>query len=151
MLKSLKTFFDGSIAATTPGADDASEGQLRIATAALFVEMTRADFEAHDIESQAVIESLRTTLGIDEAAAHRLLELAEAEAEEAIELFQFTRLVDSEFTASQKIEIVENLWAVAMADDHIDHREEHLVRKVADLLHVPHREFIEAKKRARAR
>jgi uncharacterized tellurite resistance protein B-like protein len=48
------------------------------------------------------------------------------------------------------VEIIERLWQIAFADNHLDKHEEHLVRKVADLLHVPHRDFIAAKKRARA-
>ena len=149
MLRSLQAFFDRSVSSKdTTGLEAAKK--LRIATAALFVEMTRADFQALQVENEAVLESLQTTLDLDRGTATELLGLAQEEAEEAIELFQFTRLVDSSFTAEQKVEIVERLWQIAFSDDHLDKHEEHLVRKVADLLHVPHRDFIAAKKRARS-
>ena len=149
MLKSLQAFFERSISTGSEAPED-SEHQLRIATAALFIEMTRADFETLDLETKAVLSSLQRALEIDEKTAQEVMTLATAEADEAVELFQFTRLIDSSFSLPQKIDLVERLWAVALADDHIDEREEYLVRKVANLLHVSHREFIAAKKRAKA-
>ena len=150
MLQSLQRFFDGHVGGEGTDVDD-PEAQLRLATAALFVEMTRADFESSPIELKTVLVSLRATLGIDAESAEELLQLAEVQTSEAVELFQFTRLVDRSFSATQKAEIIEKLWQVALADSRLDRHEEHLVRKIANLLHVPHREFIAAKKRARLR
>jgi uncharacterized tellurite resistance protein B-like protein len=45
----------------------------------------------------------------------------------------------------ERARIVGMLWKVSSADGHIDAHEEHLVRKVADLLYVPHARFIQAK------
>jgi uncharacterized tellurite resistance protein B-like protein len=149
MLRSLQAFFDRSVSSKEATGSDTAR-KLQIATAALFVEMTRADFEALQVEKEAVLKSLATTLDLDRETAIELLGLAQEEAEEAVELFQFTRLVDSSFSKEQKVEIIERLWQIAFADNHLDKHEEHLVRKVADLLHVPHRDFIAAKKRARA-
>ena len=45
--------------------------------------------------------------------------------------------------------MVEYLWAVAFADENVDKHEEYLVRKIANLIGVSHKEFIKAKLRAR--
>ena len=147
MLRSLQQFFDRNVNRQPSAAEP--EERLRLATAALFVEMTRADFETSRVEDEAVLRSIEMTLGIEGETAEELLQLAKAEAAEAVEVFQFTRLVDRNFSAEQKVEIVERLWEVALADSYIDQNEEYLVRKIAGLLHVPHAEFIAAKKRAR--
>ncbi len=148
MLRSLQQFFNRSVSVEKGPAGD-SDTRLRLATAALFVEMTRADFEVSHVEDEAVLRSIETTLGIAADQARELLRLAKDESSDSVELFQFTRLVDREFTPEQKAEVIQRLWEVAMADSHIDKHEEHLVRKIANLLHVPHAEFIAAKKRAR--
>lgn len=148
MLRSLQQFFNRSVSVEKGEVGD-SESRLRVATAALFVEMTRADFEVSRVEDEAVLRSIETTLGVAADQAGELLRLAKDESSDSVELFQFTRLVDREFTPEQKAEVIQRLWEVAMADSHIDKHEEHLVRKIANLLHVPHREFIAAKKRAR--
>ena len=148
MLRSLQQFFARNVSGEE-GAPGDPEDRLRLATAALFVEMTRADFEVSKVEDEAVVQSIQSTLGIATDRARELLRLAKEESAESVELFQFTRLVDREFSGEQKAEVVQRLWEVAMADSHIDKHEEHLVRKIANLLHVPHAEFIAAKKRAR--
>jgi len=64
-----------------------------------------------------------------------------------VSLYQFTGLINQHFTPEQKVRVVEMLWQVAYADGHLDPYEEALVRKIADLIHVPHRQFIQAKHR----
>ena len=77
--------------------------------------------------------------------ARELAAAAESHADDATSLFPFTRLITSECSMEDRIRIVRMLWEVSCADGHIDAHEEHLVRKVADLLYVPHSEFIRAK------
>ncbi len=77
-----------------------------------------------------------------------LVRLAEEELDGTVSYFEFTRLINEQFTMRQKAHIVELLWKVAFSDAKIDKYEEHYVRKIADLLYVPHREFIAAKHRA---
>jgi uncharacterized tellurite resistance protein B-like protein len=77
--------------------------------------------------------------------------LAQDEVSRAVSLYEFTRLVDQRFTPDQKRHIVGLLWEVALSDARIEGREEHLIRKIATLLHVPHQAFIEEKIAARDR
>ncbi len=150
MLKSLQDFFERHISFPRDAEDELTEQPIQLATAALFIEMTRADFEVTEEELKSIENEVRATFGLDQDQSHELLELAKSETSESVELFQFTRLIDREFTPNEKCDLVERLWRIALADDHIDRYEEHLVRKIANLLHVPHRDFIEAKKRAKS-
>jgi uncharacterized tellurite resistance protein B-like protein len=96
----------------------------------------------------------RRKFGLDDAESRQLIELAEAEAADAHDLYQFTRQVNAAFTPEQKVRLIEELWRVAWSDDVLHRYEEHLIRKVADLIYVPHSAFIAAKLRvqdARAR
>ncbi len=129
--------------------DDAH--RVRIATAALLLEMTRADFSLQNGELARSEEALVETFEIEALEARDLLQEAETASREAIEVFQFTRILDREFSPIEKVAVIERLWFVALADHHLDEQEEYLVRKVANLLHVPHPDFIAAKKRARER
>jgi uncharacterized tellurite resistance protein B-like protein len=134
--------------ATDPAADAASAAsRARVAAAALLVEVVRSDHQVPDVERQAVMASAGRKFGLDEAQARALVELAEAEANDAHDLYQFTSLINASFSPEQKVLLIEELWRVAWADDVLHHHEEHVVRKVADLIHVPHSAFIAAKLR----
>jgi uncharacterized tellurite resistance protein B-like protein len=75
--------------------------------------------------------------------------LAEQEAREASDYYQFTSLINKQCDQAQKVQIIENLWHVAMIDGHLDAHELHLMRKLADLLYISHADYVGAKQRAR--
>jgi uncharacterized tellurite resistance protein B-like protein len=103
-------------------------------------------------EERTVMEAaVQSTFDLDAAETQELVELAEAESRAAASLYEFTRLLDEAFPAEDKKRVVELLWLVAFADREKDAHEEHLVRRIAGLLHVPHPDFIDAKLRARER
>jgi uncharacterized tellurite resistance protein B-like protein len=146
MLASLKDFFDTRLA---PGPDAAAEAQrLRVATAALLIEVMRLD-DASEGERAAVIAALRAKFSLPDDDAAKLVALAEQEARESVGFYQFTSLINRSFTAEQKARVVELMWQVAYADATLSAHEQHVIRKVADLLYVPHGEYIAAKLRAK--
>lgn len=149
MLGTIKQFFDKHIGLRPAMPASDSEQRLRIATSAILIEMTRADFEVTPEELASVAKALETTFTISPAETQELLRLAEQEAQHATDFYQFTSLINRSFNAEEKTQIIELMWQVAYADGRADKYEDHLVRKIAGLLHVPHREFIAAKQRAR--
>ena len=120
----------------------------RIAGAALLVEMSRADHEVTPVERGAIERALRHVFDLDPAAAAGLYREAERHADEATSLYEFTRLVNDHFQPAEKENLIELLWFVAFADGELDKYEEHLVRRVADLVYVSHGAFIRTKHRA---
>ena len=149
MLSSIKRFFDANLtAATEAGSPVDQERAYQLATAALFIEMTRADHDVKSVERDAVSQAVGRAFELDPEQTEELITLAEQEADAAISLYEFTRLINRHFDAKQKEHVVELLWHVALADGEIDKYEDHLVRKVADLIYVPHLSFIRAKHNA---
>jgi uncharacterized tellurite resistance protein B-like protein len=146
MLNAIRDFFERSIA--TPAGQDGDRHSIELATAALLVEVARIDRDSTAAERTAVERAIRAKFGLDEAEAVRLIELAEAEVRQATDYFQFTSLVNRHFSAEQKQRVIELMWRVAYADAELSAHENHLMRKVADLLHVPHGDYIAAKMRA---
>ena len=149
MFDTIKRFFDANLTAATEASSPArQEHAYQLATAALLIEMTRADHDVKGIERDAVAHAVERAFELDSSETEELLALAEKEADQATSLYEFTRLINHHFDPGQKEHFVELLWHVALADGEIDKYEEHLVRKVADLIHVPHRSYIRAKHHA---
>jgi uncharacterized tellurite resistance protein B-like protein len=148
VIQNIREFFTARIAS---GASEGSEASLELATAALLIEVSRADFEVSEDERRAIEESVRKSFGLREEETRQIVALAEEEVSRAVSLYEFTRLVDQRFTPEQKRHIVGLLWEVALTDERVEGREEHLIRKIATLLHVPHEAFIAEKIAARDR
>ncbi|MCC5809149.1 MAG: TerB family tellurite resistance protein [Ectothiorhodospiraceae bacterium] len=122
---------------------------LQLATAALLLEVARVDDdERGSLEMEAIAHGIRQKFGLTPQETEELLALAEAESRETVSYYGFTSLINDHFNAEQKERLVELMWEVALADGSSHAEQEALVRKVADLLYIPHRVFIQAKLRA---
>lgn len=145
MLKRIRDFFEQNIG----GAPDAGRHSIELATAALLVEVMRIDATSTTAERASVLDALSSQFGLSAAEATALTELAEEEMRQATDYYQFTSLINQRFGPEQKEQILELMWRVAYADEVIDAHEQHLLRKVAALLHISDRGYIAAKLRAR--
>ncbi|VAW78516.1 hypothetical protein MNBD_GAMMA15-586 [hydrothermal vent metagenome] len=145
MLRTIQEFFRSQIDTSEPGQHD--EHGLRLATAALLFEMQRADFDEHAEERVVLERVLRETFALSEEETRELAGLAQQEVDDSVSLHQFTSLINQRFSPDEKVRVVEMLWQVAYADGRIDRYEEALLRKIAELIYVPHRDFIQARHR----
>ena len=150
MIKRFKQFFEKHLSPPA-GDEEVDQRRLHLATAALLVEMTRADGEVKEDEQAAVARAMRKAFDIGERETAELIQLAELEIADATCYHQFTSLINKNFSKQQKAQVVEMLWEVAYADAEMEKYEEHLLRRLADLLYVPHAEFIQSKLRVKAR
>lgn len=145
MLETIRDFFKKNLFPNTSETSAKKIHKHRLAVAALLVEMTRMDHVIKEEESLSLQKILVEKLNLSPHEFEVLLTLAETEAKNSSDYYQFTSLINDTFGYSEKVELVQDLWAIAYADEHIDKYEEHLVRKISDLLYVSHSDFILAK------
>ena len=145
MLSTIRDFFERNIA----GAPAQDGHSIERATAALLVEVMRIDAGTTAAERAAVQRAIREKFGLSEAETAALIALAEEEMRNATDYYQFTSLINQRFSQAQKERVLELMWRVAYADSVIDAHEQHLMRKIAALLHLPDSAYLAAKLRAR--
>ncbi len=148
MLKAIKQFFENHIGQMEEQGQD-SEHRLQVATAALLIEIARADFHIEDKEVNQIAAVLKTKFELSAQEVQELIELATQEAKQAISYYEFTSLINQGFSFEQKLKVIELMWQVAYADDYLQKYEEALIRKISDLLYIPHSDFIAAKHRVK--
>lgn len=146
MLEAIKRFYAEHISpADEPTDSDALQHRLQLATAALLIEMAQEDNARHSMEFQAIHEGIRDVFSLGDDETTELIDLADREAHEATDHFEFTALINEHFDYGQKCQVVELLWRVCLSDSDMNRYEEQLVRKIAGLLHVEHKDFIAQK------
>ncbi|MEZ5515086.1 MAG: TerB family tellurite resistance protein [Steroidobacteraceae bacterium] len=148
MLAAVKSFFEREIAARPAESPAAALHRAHLAAAALLVEVVRSDERMSPTERQSILDSVQRKFSLTGDEARQLLELAELESREAHDLHQFTSQINNSFSEARKTQLLEELWRVAYADQALQDYEEHLIRRVADLLHLRHATFIATKLRA---
>jgi len=143
MLNAIRDFFESNL---SPGGTEQDEAhRLRLAVAALLLEMTRMDETARPEECARVEEAVRERFELTPEETRELLALAEAESKDATDYFQFTSLINRHYGPGERVALVRELWRIAYGDAILHQNEEYLVRKLAELLHVPHSQLLATK------
>ncbi|MFB2763437.1 tellurite resistance TerB family protein [Marinobacter shengliensis] len=144
MIDRLKKLF--AVPESEPVQTDAH--QLAVAATALMVQLARVDNHEDERELKIIADCAVQAHQVTREEAQEILADALAHAEDSTSLYEFTGQINDHFDQPQKQALLESIWRVALADGRIDKYEEHLIRRIADLLHLNHREFMQARHRA---
>ncbi|MDC2965156.1 TerB family tellurite resistance protein [Gammaproteobacteria bacterium] len=125
-----------------PTIDDKTSTKACIA---LLLETSMADEILDESELMALKNTLQKDFQINEDEIDELIDLAKENVEDSTSLYEFTRDINDNFDAAERVKLIESMWKIAYADGNIDKYEEHIIRKVSNLIYVTHSDFIKAK------
>ena len=124
----------------------ASKEAIRLAAISLLVQVAKADHSLSDEEESKLVELVNCHFNTSNELEHsELITLAKAKSDASTSLYEFTSSINESYSMSQKFQLITLMWKMAYSDDVIHAYEEHLIRRVADLVYLPHVQFMEAK------
>jgi uncharacterized tellurite resistance protein B-like protein len=132
-----------------PHSVEPPEHTLQLATAVLLIEVMKSDADMAVQEQAAILEILKEKFDLSDAEVTQLTGLGHQTSSAANDFHQFTSLINRELEQPEKIRIIEYMWQVAYADGNINAHEEHLMRKIAGLLHISHGDYMPPKRAPR--
>jgi len=144
MIDRIKSFFAKNV--LEPEETVSSE---QIAVAALLIEVMVIDGNLDAQELESISQTLCNILELEAEMVEELLRLSREDVAEATSVYQFTREINEHFELDKKMNLLTAMWRVAYADGYLDKHEEGIIRRVADLLHIRHNEYIRCKLAAR--
>jgi uncharacterized tellurite resistance protein B-like protein len=150
VIESIKSFFEKNLTKKEEEeAPSSAMSRVDLTCAALLVEVMNSDHELDEREHQEFMAVLQQSYNIAESDLEELIQLAKDEAFEATSLYEFTKLINDSYDYEQKVELIENMWRIAFSDKRLDKYEDHLIRKVSELIYVSHSDFIKTKLKVR--
>lgn len=147
MMESIRQFFMANMAEPEQGGDDALPADLRLAACALLLELAYADDEFTEEERDHLDGAVRRQFGLDEDQASELIDLAEQQRAQAVDLWTFTNLVAEHYSLGQKMVLAEAMWGLVYSDGELASREDYLMRKISGLLRLEPGYLAEARRR----
>ena len=111
----------------------------------LMIEVSLADQSIDESEIESLKKTLSNKFDIKEAEISSLISAGKESQEESTSLYEFTRVVNDDFSFEEKYSLIKSMWEIAFADGNIDKYEEYVIRKVSDLIYISHDDFIKAK------
>lgn len=145
MITRIRLFFNSYLSLGEQGETRVADEIIQLAAAALLIEVSNSDFDLDETELDTITAVLRDTYQLDPMALDSLVKLANDEVDNASSLYQFTRLINDHYSYAQKIQLLDSMWQVAFADGRLDRYEEHVIRKVAELVYLSHSDYIRLK------
>ncbi len=143
MLDMLKRFFDKT------NADDSeprhSEHDVRVAVSALCIEIARIDNRFTREELNTLISILEKKYQVSSEHVEALMAEADRELKNSVDLWQFARLINDNYSIEEKISVIEMLWQIVYVDGKMDEQEHYLMGKLSSLLRLSHDQLISAK------
>ena len=142
MLKKISNIFKKKVTETP---DEESLSSISKACSSLLIEVALSDKDFDEEEITSMKEILKTTHGISEETIKELVSNAKQTVDESTSLYNYTREVNDNFSYDDKLLLLQSLWDIAYADGNVDKYEEHLIRKISDLIYISHSDFIQVK------
>jgi len=147
MIDLLKKFFAKTTNERSGGSKEKASHDVRIATCALLLEMANIDGEFSELEKENIVELLKDNYQLSAEHAAALMRAADDELEKSIDLWQFAKQINENYSTEEKIKIIETVWEVIYVDGILDKHEDYLIHKLAKLLRLSHKQLIDAKLR----
>ena len=142
-MKLFKKFFPSSSGSHDDNRSD--DDQLQLATCILLIEVSKSD-DDYDVDEQKKIKSLlQKKFEMSKDDIENIYALCDKEHDRMTSLFEWTDIINKECNYEQKCIIIGFMWDIAFIDSKIDKYEDLTIRKVSDLIHVKHKDFISLK------
>ncbi len=147
MFEQLKKLFGGPLpqGLNSKGKDETEKQKLQIATCAIFLEMAKSDDDFTQEERREIISIMQGTFELDEKYVDELVQFAEVRLQQSISMYEFTGIINNNFSSDEKFELMKNLWRLIYTDPKLDKYEDHLAKKLGTMLLLEHKDVIAAK------
>ncbi|THB75684.1 MAG: TerB family tellurite resistance protein [Desulfobulbaceae bacterium] len=123
---------------------------LPVALSVLLLEAAHVDGNCSEDEMKQLVDTLTAHYQVKPEDIQELIDEGYRRREGAVDLFEFTRFMNQNFSKEQKIEVMESVWRIIHADGQLEQHEDHFAHKLANLLRLTHKELIQAKIDARS-
>ena len=125
--------------------NEVNEKDITLVCAALLIEIALADKILEETELETLKKVLIKDFSVSESDIDEMITLAKDNVSDATSLYEFTREINDNFEYENKCKLIESMWRIAFADGNVDKYEEHIIRKVSNLVYVSHNDFINSK------
>jgi len=119
--------------------------KYQVATAALLVEIAKADGDFSDDERKRIIDLMKKDFDLDDECVNDLLALSEQKVKDSVSIYEFSSVINESFTQQEKLDLIKNLWRIIYEDGKLDSHEDRLIKIIGSTLNLEHKDIIAAK------
>lgn len=119
--------------------------KIQIAATALMVEMANSDGNITEEEYESIVNSVKNVFKIEKEKVKELIKISKEELKESVSLYEFSGVINANFSHEEKIELMDQLWMLIYTDHKLDKYEDKLIKQIGGMLKLDHKEIINSK------
>lgn len=119
--------------------------KYQVATAALLIEIAKADSDFSDDERKRIINLMKKDFDLDDKCVNELIELSEQKVKDSISVYEFTSVINRTFYQQEKLDLLKNLWRIIYEDSKLDSHEDRMIKIIGSTMNIEHKDIIAAK------
>jgi len=119
--------------------------KYQVATAALLVEIAKADGDFSDDERKRIIDLMKKDYDLDDECVNELLALSEQKVKDSVSIYEFSSVINESFTQQEKLDLIKNLWRIIYEDGKLNSHEDRLIKIIGSTMNLEHKDVIGAK------
>ncbi len=119
--------------------------KYQVATAALLVEVAKADGNFSEDERKRIIDLMKNDFDLDDECVNELLALSEQKVKDSVSIYEFSSVINESFTQQEKLDLIKNLWRIIYEDGKLDSHEDRLIKIIGSTMNIDHKDIIAAK------
>ena len=124
---------------------DKEHTNIKNAAAILLLSIANADEKIDKEEIKSIREIIQDFFSIKSEETFTIIENAILELKKNTSLFDYIETINDNFSYKDKVDFILCIYEVAYSDEELHFMEQYLIRKIANSLHVEHKDLIEAK------
>lgn len=119
--------------------------KYQVATAALLVEVAKADGNFSEDERKRIIDLMKNDFDLDDECVNELIAISEQKVKDSVSIYEFSSVINERFTQQEKLDLIKNLWRIIYEDGKLDSHEDRLIKIIGSTLNLEHKDIIAAK------
>jgi len=119
--------------------------RIQVATAVILLEVANSDEDFSESEKNSIVGILKDNFELSDEEVSELIAASDEERKGSVDMWHFANIINENYTETEKHSVMDNIWRVIYANGRLDKYEDHIVHKLATILHIPHKAMIDAK------
>ena len=119
--------------------------EIVLASTCLLLSIANADNNIDDKELNIIDDIIQDFFDIKKQDACDVIKNAKSSLKESTDYFSYGKILNENFTLTDKIDFISCVFEVAYSDGEYHYLEEHMIKKIANILHIENKDMVNVK------
>ena len=119
--------------------------EIILASTCLLLSIADADNNIDDKELSIIDEIIQDFFDVNKEDTNTIINNAKKSLIESTDYFSYGKILNESFSITDKVDFLSCIFEVAYSDGEYHYLEEHMIKKIANILHIENKDLVNVK------